>query len=339
MPDKRYNRYLIVKGCAGLGNRLFTLAEAIAYAKETNRKLYVDWSDGQFGDFGENVFYNYFTLNNFNAGVNLLQDLALENYTIYPESYKGHLKSKIYDLFTFNRVPGDGLLKRIVSKIFPELSRGYWKLKAGKKVKKGLFGFLKDINSSENLKTGGVLKLGLKEDIVIFADFVPSGKENVIIEEITLNADLTLKVDIFSNKWNLNAGIVGVHVRFSDKKPTKQLDELFDKVNKLMKMSSLKGIFLATDNQMVLKAFKARFNLVITIDKAMPKDSEKEGLHRINYNSDEKGEDKRIMFEQSILDMWLLSKCEYLFYQGNSSFSQISRVLHQHPENCFDWQA
>ena len=43
------------------------------------------------------------------------------------------------------------------------------------------------------------------------------------------------------------------------------------------------------------------------------------------------------MFHDSIMDMWLLSKAEYLLYQGNSTFSTISMELKK-GINCFDWQ-
>ena len=42
MPQK----YLILKGCAGLGNRIFSILNAISYSKKTGRKLIIDWSDG-----------------------------------------------------------------------------------------------------------------------------------------------------------------------------------------------------------------------------------------------------------------------------------------------------
>jgi len=45
-------KYLVLKGCAGLGNRLITLLKAIQYCKKTGRRLYVDWADGMFAGGG-----------------------------------------------------------------------------------------------------------------------------------------------------------------------------------------------------------------------------------------------------------------------------------------------
>lgn len=55
-------KYLVLKGCAGLGNRFITLMKAINYAKVSGRTLYVDWSDGMFGALGKNAFSEYFDI-------------------------------------------------------------------------------------------------------------------------------------------------------------------------------------------------------------------------------------------------------------------------------------
>jgi dsRNA-specific ribonuclease len=44
------------------------------------------------------------------------------------------------------------------------------------------------------------------------------------------------------------------------------------------------------------------------------------------------------ILKESILDLYLLSACKYLYYQGNSSFSKIAVALKDNNENfCFDW--
>ena len=87
-------KYLIVKGCAGLGNRLFTIAEAVFYAKQTNRELYVDWSDGQFGELDQNVFYNYFNLHSFHHYQNFPEALETEIFQFILHRIKIDLKKR-----------------------------------------------------------------------------------------------------------------------------------------------------------------------------------------------------------------------------------------------------
>ena len=49
-------RFVLLKGCAGLGNRLITATAASVYAKDTGRKIHIDWNDGQISRIGENSY-------------------------------------------------------------------------------------------------------------------------------------------------------------------------------------------------------------------------------------------------------------------------------------------
>ena len=42
------SKYLLVKGAAGLGNRVFALVTAILYAKLSDRTIAIDWRDSQY---------------------------------------------------------------------------------------------------------------------------------------------------------------------------------------------------------------------------------------------------------------------------------------------------
>ena len=54
--------YLLIKGCAGLGNRIISLTKAIDYAIKTNRIIVIDWSDGLYFTEGYNFFEDYFII-------------------------------------------------------------------------------------------------------------------------------------------------------------------------------------------------------------------------------------------------------------------------------------
>ncbi len=54
-------RTLTVKGVAGLGNRIITLAWAIRKSRQFNCQVLVDWSDGQIGPNDFDLFSAYFT--------------------------------------------------------------------------------------------------------------------------------------------------------------------------------------------------------------------------------------------------------------------------------------
>jgi len=53
-------KYIIVKGIAGMANRTLTLLSAIIYAHITKRKLFVDWGDGVYSNDKINIFDKIF---------------------------------------------------------------------------------------------------------------------------------------------------------------------------------------------------------------------------------------------------------------------------------------
>ena len=76
---------------------------------------------------------------------------------------------------------------------------------------------------------------------------------------------------------------------------------------------------------------------MIELPKLMP-DVKSGGMHLWAKYNDQLHEAGRIL-EESVMDMWLLSKCEYLLYQGNSTFSLISKTLHSNKNKVVDWNA
>ena len=96
MSKKQDDKYLILKGCAGLGNRLFTIFSALSYCELSNRKLFIDWSDGQFGNKNKNVFRDYFFIDHPLYIEKLPLDINQTN-DIYPKLWIGNLSKSIYD--------------------------------------------------------------------------------------------------------------------------------------------------------------------------------------------------------------------------------------------------
>jgi hypothetical protein len=53
-------KYLVVKGIAGLGNRMLSVLTGILYARLTGRRLIIDWSDPVYSNDRSNVFHSFF---------------------------------------------------------------------------------------------------------------------------------------------------------------------------------------------------------------------------------------------------------------------------------------
>ena len=51
------------------------------------------------------------------------------------------------------------------------------------------------------------------------------------------------------------------------------------------------------------------------------------GIHHWSQKNN-KPEMAEVIFKESLLDIWLLSRCEFLLYMDNSTFSTIAVTLH-----------
>lgn len=331
-------KYLILKGVAGLGNRLYTLANAIEYTKKTNRTLLVDWNDGQFGTDGDNVFYNYFDLIN----VPHIKSLdEIDNYGSldkYPTEWGKTPTSKLYDLY---ESASSDKLKRIPRKLVPkgDLSKiiSYWKFIDNERQEcsnKDLES-IRAIFNKHDIPFGEFYSLDIKEDVVFFSDFSPSFREAYLINNIKLKENIIRKIDYFTDIKKLSKNTVGVHVRYTDKTPNKDLMTLFEKVSLFVEKGN--QVFLSTDSLDVQNEFKKRYSNFIIYTNNLEKPKKGRGIHQIGLDHED-NEYKKQMTINSIIDMWLLSRCEHLLYQGNSSFSTVSKILHNDQNKVYDWQ-
>jgi len=328
-------KYLILKGCSGLGNRLHTLCSAIEYCQKSDRVLIVDWSDGQFGKRGENVFDKYFHINEIPTLIEISQIDNISNLTIYPTTWRGRLDSSLYELFVdsssifwgryIGRFEPKGRISRLVS---------CWRVKESR-VPRGVLSKLSDIFLDSCMTYGSNYEDSISEDIIIFADFIPKIDYAIFLKYISLKPDISQEIDRYQDRYQLSKDTIGVHVRDTDKSIGISIDKLFLEIDYLY-TNNMK-IFLATDNQNIERLFIQKYNHVVIYPKNLPTPNQKRGIHMWGIDHDDE-EYNRSMFKDSIIDMWLLSKCEYLLYQGNSSFSVISKHLHKNQERVYDWQ-
>ena len=108
-------KYLILKGYAGLGDRLSSLGYAIKLATDTNRILLIDWSDYMWCQSENKGFFYYFKLKNLPENLKiiygdeevrnkLIELNNLKNLSIDPKKFQNNLCNhfKPNDLFEYN---------------------------------------------------------------------------------------------------------------------------------------------------------------------------------------------------------------------------------------------
>ena len=331
MINNSEDKFLIVKGCAGLGNRLFTILESLKYAISNNRKLYIDWSDGQFGKLNHNIFNDFFSIKH-KLFIDDLTNYPHSKNDCYPKLWNNNLDKNIYDLYDVG-IP-NYILNKLPNFLLSTKNKKRKNQLWIKKRESNKYGFI-DILNSDNMAFGGDLMNELKAKIVIYADFRPGLKSKVLLSKLKLKSVYEKELNSWADSYRLSESHIGVHIRNSDKRPEKSINSL---LKFLSDNYANQKIFLSTDNLDIELFFKDNFkDNLLTYPKDLPEEVAYRGIHMWGLdNNDDSYKEK--MFKESIYDMWLLSKCKTLFFQGNSSFSQFSRILHSTPNDCYDWQ-
>lgn len=312
-PNKKF---VVVKGCAGLGNRLVTVLAAADYSKKANRTICIDWSDGQFDKKGTNAFDKCFELVNTDT-TNLQSISNWSDLSHTSEEFKKNRDGGLYDYYT--EYQNHFFLKFPYALFFTESLRMFRKKWIPLRKK------------SKSLCFGEDLKIQKPEDVVYYMDFLPLANENDLPLYIQLKDALKTRVKDYAIVNNLDKA-VGVHIRHTDKKPGVSVNRI---IGHLKKTFNGKPVFLCTDSIEIEKMFHTSLEHVISFKKYLP-ELKGEGLHQwaLYKNAEEL---KYTIFEESVMDMFLLSECHTLFYQGNSTFSKVSKAFHANKNNCHDW--
>lgn len=313
------NRCVLVMGTAGLGNRMRTVVSALDYCRRTNRKLYVDWSDGMYGPKGENIFANYFKIDDV-LWIRERPDFA---GTVYPEAYDFDLKDineeypyRLCEKYKFNPVKNF-----IWTALFAYLPPSWSHYLVPNNVHHSVTG-------KGDLIRGGFIKYSRNEDNVVYLDFNPRFKKSLLAHSLMLTEDMDSKIRKYMKVNDLDDSTIGIHIRATDIVPDKGYSAILKRLDELINSGKYKNVYLATDNVELVGMFREHFGdkLKYNDDGSMPAIEGKGGSHHWSKrNADDSQKIK--MFENAILDMYVLSRVGYLFYQGNSSFSINSAII------------
>jgi len=296
------DKYVVVKSNrgAGLGDNLLVVFTGIIIAHLYDRKLIVDWSDGSFADIGVNAFSCFF---------NLLQsisaDISLENLndldSVEPSAWRGNLHLHSFELY---------------------LQQGW--------------------DSYDRQRTAEVLSCNplyfdSPTTVLVVTDFsrLPDGvnlvqMRNLISSYLSPSYLLAQRVDDFVNH-NLSTPSIGVHVRKSSESGAlekyRQPSQYFQILSQLLTTISSPLIFLASDNSDVINDWLDLFPNLVIRPKLMPNPGlplhfSDYGLTRFDSSLD------------SLLDMFILSRCSHIVYPDNSAFSISSVIFSRLPDSC-----
>lgn len=299
------DRYLLVKGKAGLGNRLLCALSSILYAELTGRKLYIDWTDEYFYDLnGKNGFKQLFTAPHIPDA-----EAIWDSDSVTPETWHGNLRRAVSE-FIDERETGKeepDTCPRIAAKYTINIRRldyservavrwawndELWRLRPHLK---GTHADWAELSNEEILR-----KLAQK---LAFAPVVLKRAEEFQSREFGLVT-------------------IGMHIRYTDRKNSyAKYDSI---ARRILHNHPDASVFLATDNKAVEDDLRSRYHQLIT----MPKWYAQPGipLHRTRECPD--------TLERSVealIEMYLLSRCDYLIYNCTSTFGVMARIFSQAP--------
>jgi hypothetical protein len=291
-------RYLLEKSHSGLGNRILSLLTAIPMAALSGRKLVVWWCDDAYSKNGENVVHRYFRSPAFSP-----EDDLPETNSVHPAIWRGLLSGP--DRYATHPHP-------------PEL-RGH--------------------PHACRFLAASPARLQYDEEIIVFLSYYPvlyrlqphftgefaplrrvdqkTAFRTLYRKYLQLDPAIQQRIDEIRAGWP-SRPIIGVHARYTDRKVN--LAKLHKHIGQLRRSEPDAAIFLATDNQEILKQFQSTYPHVIAPDRAY--DPNGAPLHKPKTL---KGAADR--GAEALIDMHLLAASNCLVVDEGSTFSYIASML------------
>jgi hypothetical protein len=291
-------KYLVIKGIAGLGNRMLSVATGILYAEITDRRPVVDWSDRSYSDDGADTFHRYFDAPSVGR-VDEIPDTA----SVIPEDWQGHLGGYV----------------RKTGRYTP----GY----TGAKWLRGSVDLLRTDHDADVLVMWASrerithLRPHLRGE---HAELAPLPTDailrRVLDTSLAPGKEITDRVAQFRREC-LPGPAVGVHVRQSDLRS--RLGVIRRKLDRLLTAEPGLDVFLATDNAAVREDFERDYDAV---SRPHRYDEPGTALHT--------GKARSTRYQDgldALVDMYLLAGCDHLIGDGKSSFTRVTTMLSAAP--------
>ena len=295
-------KYLLVKGTAGLGNRLESLLTAMLYARLSDRRLLIDWTDDFYATGGINVFPLYFQCPLYDPGLAIPDTLSVS-----PPIWRGNLHASAYEMR--QRYLGDAR------------GRGIWRQ------------FSIDLERLDQDEELAVIWLYAEQVDLLrrhfvgpFAGFAEADSATIlrraIRENLSLQPHLRQRVAEFE-RAAFRRPTVGVHVRYTDYRAG--LGAILWRLARLLRREPGLQVFLATDNQRIKRLFETVFPSVISTPHWYPAWTGRP-LHKGSRRPDpiERG-------AEALVDLYLLAACDYLIVDRGSSFGHVAALLSEAP--------
>lgn len=287
---------LLVKGSAGLGNRILGLLSGILYARLTGRRLTVDWSDPVYSRNGENIFPLLFSKP-------VSAPMPPPTASIAPQFWQSCLDTAITRwLPTLERRRDRSALSADLSRLdHPENVLVFWAQEERVRQLRRHF-------------RGEFQPLARQTDDAILRDLMRS--------ELAPHPEIVERVRDFQQRlWSEE--VIGVHLRCSDLRG--RIQATFRQVDRIAASHPQSRVFLATDNEDLLRHARERYGArLIATTKWFPVPGQP--IHRTVG-----GPDGITKARDALLELYLLGSCGWLISDQRSSFAYLAALLSDSP--------
>lgn len=291
-------KIILIKGKAGLGNRVLSTLCGIIFGLMSGRRIAVDWTDGAYAAPGTNAFPQLFASpcvegpENFSLGQSVERAIWKDhlNWTV-ADMIGAYAPNRFQDPIVYRKFCCDLSTLEHVADIIV-----YWsylpKFKRIAKHFRGEFAPLRGLPEHALIK----------ELMTRYMPFQP-----VIADEVSGFAARQFR-----------GPMIGVHVRYSDR--STPIEKVRKELAGLLAREPEATIFLATDNRAIEVDFLRRYPRVVLTEKWLPEPGQ-----AVHYN--DKNADLERSAVEALKDISLLSRCDYLIYPRSSTFSYLARCI------------
>ncbi len=300
-------KYTIIKGKGGMGNRMLCAASGILWSKIVDREVYVDWRDGAYAPNNENSFFYFFHNNE------VKKNPPVITQDIFPEIWYKHENfsvTKMLSLYDPKKFKSWTIHKKysINPRKIDDLNQVvvFWHH----------IGFFEQLAGIARKKIPEFHQVSLKNII-----------KKTIVDSLSLRRSIKEEISTFKMKeWDVN--MIGVHVRYTDRKVN--VGNILKSIDKIINDKKKYTIFLCTDSKKIEDLFIQKYSRIVSTKKWLPQEGASMHYNSLCPDLVQNG-------REALIDMYLLSECDYLVYSNRSTFSQISHTISNLPnQNVID---
>jgi len=288
---------LLVKGIAGLGNRILCLLTASLYARLSGRKLIVDWRDENYSSNGVNAFHQFFE-----SPLCGPADEVPEIDSVTPVIWRSCLHESAWSMMVRYGSVNDAQGWRPFS-----IDLGQLDYSEQVAVMWTYTDELDPLMPYLNLANDPLA--GASRFVIL---------RTLLGETLVLHPRIREKVEQFKHN-HFKGRMIGVHIRYSDYRTA--LWATLKVLRQILNRDTTCRIFLSTDNIQIKRLFEEKYEYVISTPHwyaSTPGRPLHFGTHR---------PDPMEAGVEALIDLYLLAECDNLIIDTSSSFAYLAVLL------------